>query len=66
LFPVHTTWIGFARDRLLRGYMYDLLALVAPHLGRDVVDRAARCSAQSEVDSLFADTTLPRLPEILL
>jgi hypothetical protein len=46
--------------------MYDLLALVAPHLERDVVDRAARCSAQSEVDSLFADTTLPRLPEILL
>jgi LysR family cys regulon transcriptional activator len=64
LFPVHTTWIGFARDRLLRGYMYDLLALVAPHLQRDVVDRAARCSTQREVDSLFADTTLPRTPEI--
>src|ERR1700736_3784622 len=64
LFPVHTTWIGFARDRLLRGYMYDLLAFLAPHLGRDVVDRAARCGSQSEVDSLFAHTTLPHRPEI--
>jgi LysR family cys regulon transcriptional activator len=64
LFPVHTTWIGFARDRLLRGYMYDLLALLAPHLERDVVARAAGCGSQSEVDSLFADTTLPRRPEI--
>jgi LysR family cys regulon transcriptional activator len=63
LFPPHTTWIGFARDRLLRGYMYDLVELVAPHLERAVVDRAARCSAQSEVDSLFADITLPRRPE---
>jgi LysR family cys regulon transcriptional activator len=64
LFPVHTTWIGFARDRLLRGYMYDLLAFLAPHLRRDVVDRAAGCGSQSEVDSLFAHTTLPRRPEI--
>jgi LysR family transcriptional regulator, cys regulon transcriptional activator len=55
LFSVHTTWIGFARDRLLRGYMYDLLALIAPHLDRDRIDRAARCSEQSEVDALFAD-----------
>jgi LysR family cys regulon transcriptional activator len=60
LFPVHTTWIGFARDRLLRGYMYDLIALVAPHLQRDLVDRAARCGLQSEVESLFADVRLPR------
>jgi LysR family cys regulon transcriptional activator len=63
LFPVHTTWIGFARDRLLRGYMYDLLAFLAPHLERHVVDRAAHCGSQSEVDSLFAVTPLPRRPE---
>jgi LysR family transcriptional regulator, cys regulon transcriptional activator len=60
LFPIHTTWIGFARDRLLRGYMYDLIAFVAPHLNRDLVDRAARCEGQSEVDSLFAAIKLPR------
>ena len=60
LFPVHTTWLGFARDRLLRGFMYDLIELVAPHLERNLVDRAARCSVQSEVESLFAGFELPR------
>jgi LysR family cys regulon transcriptional activator len=59
LFPVHTTWIGFARERLLRGYMYDLIALVAPHLERGLVDQAARCNGQSEVESLFAQISLP-------
>jgi LysR family cys regulon transcriptional activator len=63
LFPIHTTWIGFARDRLLRGYMYDLLGLIAPHLDRKTVDRAARCSDQSEIDALFAGLELPRRPE---
>src|ERR1700737_2295452 len=62
LFPVHTTWIGFARDRLLRGYMYDLVELVAPHLDHGTVDRAAHCRLQSEVDALFADVRLPRRP----
>ncbi len=60
LFPAHTTWLGFARDRLLRGFMYDLIELVAPHLERDLVDRAARCSVQSDVESLFAAIELPR------
>ena len=63
LFPVHTTWIGFARDRLLRSYMYDFLARVAPHLDRDRVDRAARCREPSEVDALFADIELPGKPQ---
>jgi len=62
LFPLHTTWIGFARDRLLRGFMYDLMALVAPHLDRDLVERAARSSTQPEVDSLCATIELPRRP----
>jgi len=64
LFPPHTTWIGFARDRLLRGFMYDLMALVAPHLSRDLVDRAARCSTQAEVDELCAPIALPRRPDV--
>jgi LysR family transcriptional regulator, cys regulon transcriptional activator len=63
LFPVHTTWIGFARDRLLRGYMYDLIALIAPHLDRRTVERAANCRVQSDVDALFAGIRLPRRPE---
>ena len=32
LFPVHTTWAGFRRGVLLRGYIYDFLQMLAPHL----------------------------------
>jgi LysR family cys regulon transcriptional activator len=60
LFSVHTTWIGFARDRLLRGFMYELMGLVAPHLSRDLVDRAARCDTQGAVDDLCASIARPR------
>ena len=60
LFPVHTTWVGFARDGLLRRYMYDFLSLLAPHLNRKVVDRAVGAATQTEIDALFAKVPLPR------
>ena len=59
LFPAHTTWIGFARDGLLRQYAYDFIGLMGSHLDREVIERAASCGAQSEVDALFARTPLP-------
>jgi LysR family transcriptional regulator, cys regulon transcriptional activator len=59
LFPVHTTWIGFARGGLLRRYMYDFMNLMAPHLTRRLVDRAAACGSQEEVNALFANIQLP-------
>src|SRR5581483_8409525 len=59
LFPAHTTWIGFARDGLLRRYMYDFIALLAPHIDRHLVDRAAECESQEEVDKLFAGLGIP-------
>jgi len=59
LFPVHTTWIGFARGGLLRRYMYDFMHLMAPHLTRRLVDRAALCGSQDEVNSLFSNIQLP-------
>jgi len=59
LFPVHTTWIGYARDGLLRRYMYDFLSLLAPHLTRKLVDKAGATNTQAEVDALFADVPLP-------
>ena len=59
LFPIHTTWIGFARGGLLRRYMYDFMQLIAPHLTRPVVDRAATCGSQEEVNGLFANIQLP-------
>ncbi len=59
LFPAHTSWVGFNRGSLLRGYTYDFLQLLGPHLTRPVVDRAAACETQGEVDALFADVELP-------
>jgi LysR family transcriptional regulator, cys regulon transcriptional activator len=59
LFPMHTTWIGYARDTLLRRYMYDFLGLLAPHLTRKLVDRANGTRSQLEVDALFDEVSLP-------
>ncbi len=59
LFPVHTTWIGFFRDGLLRQYMYDFLQILAPHLTRRVVDRAVECDRPESVVALFAREQLP-------
>ena len=59
LFPVHTTWIGYARDTLLRRYTYDFLSLLAPHLTRKLVDKASGTRTQAEVDALFGDVAPP-------
>lgn len=60
LFPTHTTWIGFSRDGVLRRYMYEFMQLLAPHLNKRLVDRAANAQAQEEVDALFAEIELPK------
>jgi LysR family cys regulon transcriptional activator len=39
--------------------MYDFITLLAPHIDRDLVDRAAECQSQEEVDALFAETEIP-------
>ena len=57
LFPLNTTWVGFARGSLIRGFVYDFLALLAPHLSRSLIERAAACTTQSEVDALFETPT---------
>jgi len=59
LFPVHTTWIGYAKDTLLRRYMYDFLGLLAPHLTRRLVDKASGAKTQAEIDELFSEVELP-------
>lgn len=58
LFSLHTTWIGFVRGSLLRRYMYDFMQLLAPHLTRRLIDRAAGAPPE-EIDALFADVKLP-------
>jgi LysR family cys regulon transcriptional activator len=59
LFKSSTTKIGFRRGTFIRGYMYDFMQRFAPHLSKDIVDKAIACSNKSEVDSLFETIVLP-------
>jgi LysR family cys regulon transcriptional activator len=59
LFPEVTTWFGFPRDMVLRGYMVDFIHLLAPHYQpRDIRD-AANVANQQEVNELLGDIALP-------
>lgn len=40
LFAQSTTHIGFRRGTFLRGYMLDLISIFAPHLTKDIVEKA--------------------------
>ncbi len=59
LFPRVTTWLGFRRDTVLRGYMVDFVSLFAPQLPTELVRRAAELPSQTEVDALFEGVKLP-------
>ena len=59
LFKSSTTKIGFRRGTYLRSYMYEFIELFAPHLTRDVVDKAIKTSSKDELDQLFGDLVLP-------
>jgi LysR family transcriptional regulator, cys regulon transcriptional activator len=59
LFRYSVTKIGFRRGALLRGYMYDFLHEFAPHLTREVVDRAIATRQREELDKLFDVASLP-------
>lgn len=59
LFPRVTTWLGFRRDTVLRGYMTEFIALFAPQLPVELVRRAAELPSQAEVDALFAGVKVP-------
>lgn len=59
LFPRLTTWIGFPKESLLRGYQMDFLNRLGPHLAPERIEQARQCDSQAEVDALFADVKLP-------
>lgn len=40
LFPDSTTYLGVRRDAYLRGYVYEFMHLIAPHLDRSAVNAA--------------------------
>lgn len=59
LFTHSTTKIGFRKGTFLRGYMYDFINLLAPHLTKDVVDQAFELGSKIEVEELFKNIPLP-------
>lgn len=59
LFDYSTTRVGFQRGALLRGYMFDFIAMFAPHLERRLLEQALACRDQRAVDALFTDVPIP-------
>lgn len=59
LFGSSVTKIGLRRDMFLRSYMYDFIELFAPHLNREIIDKAMSMREKREVDALFKDLRLP-------
>ncbi len=59
LFGSSVTKIGLRRDVFLRGFLYDFIELFAPHLTREVVDRAMSLRKPKELETLFSRLSLP-------
>jgi len=59
LFPQSTTWIGFRRDTVLRGYMAEFTKLFAPHLTGEILRKATATETQEELDAVLNDLPLP-------
>jgi LysR family transcriptional regulator, cys regulon transcriptional activator len=59
LFEASTTKIGFRKGAFLRSYMYDFIERFAPHLTKDVVEKANLLRNQEEIDRMFDRFELP-------
>ncbi|HCO44448.1 MAG TPA: transcriptional regulator CysB [Gammaproteobacteria bacterium] len=56
LLPHGRVHVALAPGRFLRGYVYDFIALLAPHLTRDVVDEARALRDPQAIAALIATT----------
>ena len=59
LFGQSVTKIGIRKDTFLRGYMYDFMQRFAPHLTKDIINKAMELKEQEAIDHLFDDINLP-------
>lgn len=59
LFEASTTKIGFRKGTFLRHYMYEFIQRFAPHLTKDVVERANLLRNQDDIDKMFLQVKLP-------
>ncbi|ORU91947.1 MAG: transcriptional regulator CysB [Cycloclasticus sp. symbiont of Bathymodiolus heckerae] len=59
LFGQSITKIGIRKDTFLRGYMYEFIRLFAPHLTKDLIDKAMQLKDKSAINDLFENISLP-------
>lgn len=59
LFEASITKVGLRKGVFLRGYMYKFIEAFAPHLTRELIDKAMSCGSKAEVDELFRHVSLP-------
>ncbi len=59
LFEPSITKIGFRRGTFMRGFMYDFVEMFAPHLSRELVEKAYATQSRAELDALFEGMELP-------
>lgn len=59
LFQPSITKIGFRRGTFIRGFMYEFIESFAPHLSRNMVEKAYSCTSKLELDELFENINLP-------
>ena len=59
LFEYSVTNIGFRRGSFLRSYMIDFITLFAPHLDRDMIQRATELRTKEEINALIPVANLP-------
>jgi len=59
LFKPSITHIGFRKGTFMRRFMFDFIELFAPHLKRELVERAIACTNKADRERLFAGIELP-------
>lgn len=59
LFGTSVTKIGFRRGTFLRGFMYEFIESLAPHLTKELVSEAFNRHSKLELDELFGHIELP-------
>lgn len=59
LFEPSVTKIGIRKGTFIRGFMYRFIERFAPHLNRDLVDRAMTAHSRHELEELFQNITFP-------
>jgi LysR family cys regulon transcriptional activator len=59
LFPQVTTWVGFPRGMVLRGFMVDFIHFLAPNYPPRLIRDAADLPTQEQVEALVEDIALP-------